>query len=364
MNVEDSPQKTEAELEWEAKVNRLIAQAKALGYPLPDDFDELSREAKTQVCIDFTTWEDERQAGIRQQQQVFEEGELQWNNLLADAKAMGYPHLPVYPSLVSNEDRNTFLDEYREWKGRIDVLYQNAAEAREAGYGIPSTTDFNNLSLHQKGEVIKAYKVWKEERAALVEKFVEDAGTVGFPMHDKNVHAMTYVQQNQLFEEFNDWNTKQGTSSVATPNPIPTAAEALKKAKAQEELQWERKQNFKATLDGSAAREARTATQNDKRSKKRQDKANQRRMGGGNVGGQPDAAPQPPPRRTSDRASRPSQKKLDSHGENQVQHVDSFDARLDDLSHEFETDIVDGFNQLQCELNDSGGFGSSFDNES
>jgi len=142
------------------------------------------------------------------------------------------------------------------------------------------------------------------------------------------MQQMTYVQQNEIFEEYSRWNSQnQQTTEVAALNPIPSAAESLKKAKAQEEMQWERKQGFKATLDGNVARNARNAVQHDRRARNRQEKVNLRRTAGSKGDGalqeQPDAAPQPPPRRVSDRSRRPSQKAKDN-SENEVQYADSF----------------------------------------
>ena len=256
MDLDSPEKKTKQEMEWDEHWKMAVDQAKILGFPLPANYKELTLEEQQKVASDFAKWEDHRQAQLEQQKQAFEDEERKWKELLDEAHATGYPQLPDNPSLLSSDERNAFAYKYNEWKGRIDELFRSAAEARAAGYGIPSPGEFIKLSVAQKGEVVKAYKDWKDERAALVEQFVQEAGTAGYPLPD-SMQQMTYVQQNEIFEEYSRWNSQnQQTTEVAALNPIPSAAESLKKAKAQEEMQWERKQGFKATLDGNVARNA------------------------------------------------------------------------------------------------------------
>lgn len=349
----------------EAIWQETLAEALSMGYPhMPPENEAIDRAT---FCAHFRQWQ---------------ENEIIWKETWEEALGMGYPHMPRQGEAI---DRDTFSAHFAEWKHHIFILNEICVQAKRAGYGIPD--NFQDFSAEERSIMVQAYQEWEKQRVKSVNNFISQATAAGYPLPG-DIHGLTFAEQESLSKEFMEWNKKRGSPDSTTKLmriQLPSEAEVVLKTKA---AMSSRKDTFKQTVDSDKARSNRAENRQEASRAKRADRLDT--MRGRKQGpkkqssagqllhssldmGQPPSidegnaqAPRAPVRRSSDRTRRPSQRQLESNGEHhpQVENVDSFDAKLDDLTYQFKTDVLENFRQLETELSMNGsGFGSSFDEE-
>jgi len=360
-----------AEQEQRDDWSSFVRDALRNGYSMPTTtaYDDFTQKERDSLVSDVEEWKKrqqrkEREETERKQQEVVDKFHAEqtctkvesFNSEHFEASRLGYPSMPRSRHFhdLTAEEVHAFKNGFNHWRVARSKMLMVATEAKEAGYGIPD--NFTGLTIEQQGSVIASYKHWKEERQQQIKTFVAAASEAGFQLDD-NVADLTYAEQESLYSQFEEWNRarEEGTLTIAPLIPLPSAGETLNKAT--REAEDNRRAGFKTTVDSEATRQGRAVAQGARGTAKREAKLKSLRATDKNQltsdGGS--AAPQPPVRRTSSRARRPSQKKMDSHGEPQLHSVDSFDAKVDHLTNEFHDDIVAPWEQLLSNLDSNAG---------